>query len=140
MKCNDDHSDFWVGPATPTLLTSWNFFPSFQGHTLANTVHPFHFFFIFHICALMGTLLMMDSVFVSPFYLALHQQWFICVSQDLIFYFTLQLKMQLRIRYRVSVKLNTQNQFSSSPDETCRKLCVLTDLHILEQTITKFVS
>lgn len=41
---------------------------------------------------------------------------FICVSQDLIFYFTLQLKMQLRIRYRVSVKLNTQNQFSSSPD------------------------
>ena len=45
--------------------------------------------------------------------------------------------MQLRIRYRVSVKLNTQNQFSSSPDETCRKLCVLTDLHILEQTITK---
>ena len=46
-KCDDDHSDFWVGPATPSLLTSWNFFPSFEGHTLANTVHPFHFFSFF---------------------------------------------------------------------------------------------
>lgn len=51
-KCNDDHSDFWVGPATPSLLTSWNFFPSFQGHTFANTVHPFHFihFHFSHLC------------------------------------------------------------------------------------------
>lgn len=72
-KCDDDHSDFWVGPATPSLLTSWNFFPSFEGHTLANTVHPFHFFFIFHICALMGTLLMMDSVTGEAFS-------FICIT------------------------------------------------------------
>lgn len=49
-KCNDDHSDFWVGPATPSLLTSWNFFLHSKDTHLQILCILFIFFHFSHLC------------------------------------------------------------------------------------------